>query len=259
MIRKYDRKREGAQKMKKNILIANSNRLFGEELKRWITRIRPYQEIAVISESGEVYEYLMNNTVDMFILDAVLHPEKPGDISGIRLAEQIREIAKYVLTPVIFVTSKEDPVRFAYEELNCLGYFVRPFETERFMEKVRKGLHYRTSRNEEKMLLFRKDSSLYPVRVKDIVYIESASPGMFVHTTDGRAVEVMYKTYNCVLQEADSECLMQCSRSVVVNRDYILNLDFPTATIVLKYKLGRVAMGSTYKKLIRDEFSDSMF
>lgn len=242
--------------MKKNILIVNSNRLYGEELKRWIGRIYPYPEIAVIREIGEACEYLMNNTVDMFILDTVLHPEQPGDISGIRLAEQIREITKYVLTPMIFVTSKDEPELFAYEELNCLGYFVRPFETECFMEKVRKGLHYRTTRNVEKTLLFRRSSCLYPIRVKDIAYIESASPGMLVHTTDGRAVEVMYRTYNCVLEEADSECLMQCSRSGVVNRDYILNLDFPTATIVLKYKLGRVAMGSTYKKQIRDEFSN---
>lgn len=237
-------------------MIINSNRQYGEELKQRLLEVHPYLEIAVISESGNAYEYLLNYTVDMFILDTVLHSERSGDISGIRLAEQIREITKYVLTPMIFVTTKEDPELFAYEELNCLGYFVKPFEIERFMEKVRKGLHYHTSRNEEKTLFFRKGNSIYPIRNKDIAYMESASPGMLIHTTDGKIVEVMYKTYDCVLQEADSECLLQCSRSVVVNRDYILSLDFPTGTIVMKHDLGNVTMGSTYKKRIREEFTD---
>lgn len=242
--------------MKKNVLIVNGNKQYAEELKKMVLEVNPYLEIAMVHDAAEAYEYLLNTTIDMFILDTVLHLEKPGDISGIHLAEQIREIKKYVLTPMIFVTVKEDPELYAYEELNCIGYFVRPFEVKRFYEKVKRGLCYRTSRNEDKALFFRKGGAIYPIRVKDIVYIESISHGMLVHTVDGNVLEVMYKTYRSVLREADSECLFQCSRSVVLNKNYVMSLDFPNNYIVMKHNLGKVDMGSTYRKRIKEEFAE---
>ncbi len=245
--------------MKKNVLIVNGNKQYAEELKNLVMEINPYLEVGVVSEVKDAYEYLLNTTVDMFILDTVLHLDIPGDISGIRLAEQIREIKKYVLTPIIFVTPKEDPELYAYEELNCLGYFVKPLPRERFLTKVRRGLNYKTSRNEEKAIFFRKGNAIYPIRVRDIAYIETAARLMYVHTVDGNEVEVMYKTYHSVLQEADSEYLIQCSRSVVVNKNYILSVDFPKSTIVLKSNLGRIDIGSTYKKRMKEEFSKLIF
>lgn len=245
--------------MKKNVLIVNGNEQYSEELRRMVLDVNPYPNVVIVHEVLAAYDYLMNNTIDLFILETVLHPEKPGDISGIRLAEQIRGVKKYALTPMIFVTMKEDPERYAYEELNCLGYFVKPFRIERFKDKVGRGLCYHTSRNEDKALFFRKSGCIYPIRVSDIAYIVSASPGMDIHTADGKVIEVMYKTYQNLLDEADSECLFQCNRSVVVNRNYVRSLDFPAGRITLKNGLGAVEIGRTYKKRIRDEFANYIF
>ena len=110
--------------MKKNVLIVNANKQYAEELKQMVLEVNPYLEIKLVHNTKEAYEYLLNTTIDMFILDTIMSLEKAGDIAGIRLAEQIREIKKYVLTPIIFVTVKEDPELYAYEELNCISYFV---------------------------------------------------------------------------------------------------------------------------------------
>ena len=72
-------------------------------------------------------------------------------------------------------------------------------------------------------------------------------------------VEVLYKTYSSILREADSECLLQCSRSVVLNKNYIMSLDFPNRSIVMKYDLGKIDIGSTYKKRVKEEFDDIIF
>lgn len=245
--------------MKKNVLIVNANKQYAEELKQMVLEVNPYLEIKLVHNTKEAYEYLLNTTIDMFILDTIMSLEKAGDIAGIRLAEQIREIKKYVLTPIIFVTVKEDPELYAYEELNCIGYFVKPLEPEKFFEKVRRGLCYRTSRNENKALFFRKGWTIYPIRIKDIVYIESVSHDMLVHTSDGNVIDVKYKTYRSLLREADSECLFQCSRSVVLNKNYILSMDFPNNQIMLKNNQGIIEMGSTYRKRIKEEFAEVIF
>lgn len=245
--------------MKKNILIVNENLQYAEKLREMVLGMNRYLEITLIDNVKNAYEYIMNITVDMFILDTVMDAEKPGDISGIRLAEQIREIKKYVLTPIIFVTTAKDPELYAYEELNCLGYFVKPFPIERFLAKVRRGLYYRTVRNEDRTLFFRKGGIIYPIRIKEIAYIESIAHSMYIHMVDGNVVEVLYKTYSSILREADSECLLQCSRSVVLNKKYIMSLDFPNRSIVMKYDLGKIDIGSTYKKRVKEEFDDIIF
>ena len=167
--------------MKKNVLIVNGNIEYAEELKEMIKGINPYINIDIASDMKAVYEYLMNTTVDMFVLDSMINIKNRGDMSGIRLAEQIRENSKYILTPIIFVSTRRDMELYAYEELNCLGFFVKPFSKERFQVKVQRGLCYHTPRNEDKTLFFRKENMICPIRVKDIVYIESVEHIMNIH------------------------------------------------------------------------------
>lgn len=242
--------------MKNNVLIVNESLRYAESLKKMVLDVNPRLNIILTDNVKEAYEYIMNVTIDLFILDVLMNVEKSDDISGIRLAEQIREINKYVLTPMIFVTSAEDPELYAYEELNCLGYFAKPFSVEKFKAKLKKALHYRTTRNENKALIFRKGGSVYPIQIKDIAFIESISHSLRVHLGDGTVVDALYKTYNDLLTEADSEYLFQCERGIVANKSYILCLDIPNRSIILKNDLGRVGIGSTYKKRIKNALEE---
>ena len=242
--------------MRNNVLIVNESLRYAESLKKMVLDVNPSLNIILSDNVKEAYKYIMNVTIDLFILDVLMNVEKPDDISGIRLAEQIREINKYVLTPMIFVTSAEDPELYAYEELNCLGYFAKPFSIEKFKTKLKKALYYRTARNENKALIFRRGGSVYPIQIKDIAFIESVSHSLRVHLGDGTVVDVLYKTYNDLLNEADSEYLFQCERGIVANKSYILCLDIPNRSIILKNDLGRIGIGSTYKKRIKDTLGE---
>lgn len=245
--------------MIKNVLIVNGNREYAKELKKSVLEVNSYVEVLMAYDMNKASEYLLSRTIDLFILDTVLHFDNPGDISGIHLAEQIRQITKYILTPIIFVTAKEDPELYAFEELNCIGYLVKPFAKERFQEIVKRGLCYRTYRNEDKAIIFRRGGAIYPIRVRDIIYIESLAHSMYIHIADGSEIEVLYKTYASILQEADSEYLFRCSRGVVVNKNYIYSLDFANGYIMLKNNYGKVDIGCTYKKRIKEEIADLIF
>ena len=242
--------------MKKTVLIVNNNLNQAEELKKLVLEVNETLEVYVADKVASAYEILMNMTVDAFIVDAVMDLERPGDTSGIRLVARIREINKYILTPVIFVTTEKDPEMYAYTELNCLGYLKKPYKPEQFKVVFEKALHYRTERNENRALFFRRGGVIFPIKVKDIVYIESISHVMYVHLSDGTVVNTLYKTCSNVLSEADSENLFQCSRSVVINRNFVLGVDMPNRYIVLKGDRGKVDIGVTYRKRVLEEFGN---
>lgn len=213
-------------------------------------------EVYTADNAAQAYRYLMEKTMDVFLIDIVLDTNRPGDTSGIRLAEKLRKIPKYMFTPIIFVTALEDPSMYAYTDLNCMGYIEKPYEPERVVKLVEKALNYTTAREKEISLTFRKDGILYPVKLKEIVYMESMNHVMHVHLLSGAVLEIPYKTCKQVLLETDSKCLMQCSRSTLVNKEYVLSIDIPNRFLTLKADLGMVDIGITYKKKVMAEFCD---
>lgn len=55
---------------------------------------------------------------DLFLLDVNLEPEKPGDISGLRFAKEIRDRREYEFTPLVMITSVAEMEMEAYRKLH---------------------------------------------------------------------------------------------------------------------------------------------
>ena len=242
--------------MKKAILIIEDDAEQLDMLKQLVMAVGANAEIYTADNVTSAYRILMEKTIDVFLADIILDTTKPGDTAGIRLVEKIRKIPKYMFTPVIFITSLEDPAMYAYTDLNCMGYIEKPFAPEQVVKLVVKALNYTTEREKEVSLTFRKDGILYPVKLKEIVYMESLNHIMYIHLLDGSVLEIPYKTCKQVMQETDTNCLMQCNRSTLVNKEYVLSIDAPNRFLTLKDDLGMLDIGITYKKKILAEFCD---
>lgn len=242
--------------MKKAILIIEDDAEQLDMLKQLVIAVGANTEIYTADNVTSAYRILMEKTIDVFLADIILDTTKPGDTAGIRLVEKIRKIPKYMFTPVIFITSLEDPAMYAYTDLNCMGYIEKPFAPEQVVKLVIKALNYTTEREKEVSLTFRKDGILYPVKLNEIVYMESLNHIMYIHLLDGSILEIPYKTCKQVMQETDTNCLMQCNRSTLVNKKYVLSIDAPNRFLTLKDDLGMLDIGITYKKKILAEFCD---
>ena len=240
--------------MKKAILIIEDDAEQLDMLKQLVMAVGANAEIYTADNVTSAYRILMEKTIDVFLADIILDTTKPGDTAGIRLVEKIRKIPMF--TPVIFITSLEDPAMYAYTDLNCMGYIEKPFAPEQVVKLVVKALNYTTEREKEISLTFRKDGILYPVKLKEIVYMESLNHIMYIHLLDGSVLEIPYKTCKQVMQETDTNCLMQCNRSTLVNKEYVLSIDAPNRFLTLKDDLGMLDIGITYKKKILAEFCD---
>ena len=67
-------------------------------------------------------------------------------------------------------------------------------------------------------------------------------------------LSIPYVTLKKFLSDVDSDGFIQCSRSVVVNTDYIHNVDITNRVIQLKKQVGTVEIGIMYKKELRERF-----
>ena len=180
--------------MDKTVLIVEDCRPQLAMLEKLVLEVNPEAKVFPVDNIDAAYAVMLKRTIDVFIIDIILDTTKPGDTSGIELAKRIREVEKYMLAPIIFVTSMEDTTKYAYTDLNCLGYVEKPFSPEDVKGLVKKALHHTTDKGGNASICFGKDRILYPVKIEEILYIESVKQTVYVHQKDGQTLSFPYLT-----------------------------------------------------------------
>lgn len=239
--------------MDKTCLIVEDNCTQRESMKRLVEEVSPEVRVFTADNPQDAYGILLSNSIDVFIVDIVLDTEKKGDISGVKMVNVIRDIPQYMFTPVIFVTSLEDPKLFAYSSLHCFSYMEKPYNREDAKDTIKKALAYTTPKKEQEVLCLRKEGILYPFKIDQIVYMESLNRSITVHKKGGEIEKMPYMTCRQILQEAANPALLQCARGVLVNRNYVKSIDKANRFITLKNSEERLDIGGTFLKSITDE------
>lgn len=198
----------------------------------------------------EAERLLNDDDIDILILNAVYKKEMQEEYLGISWVEELRETDKYVLLPVIFITAAEEMREYAYKELNCLGFLPETFEEEELLRVLRKAFQYSTYRDEEKYILPRKNGMVYPIQVKNIVYVEVENRLLHIHLKDGIVIKIPHKTMQELYEEADSECLVQCNKSMLVNRAYVSEINILEQYLILKYNQEKIPIGYRYSDAV---------
>ncbi len=239
--------------MEKNCLIIEDNYVQREFMKRLVQELSEEVLVYDVDNLQEAYQILLENTIDLFIIDIVLDRNKKNDISGVKLANVVRDIPYYAFTPIIFVTSLIDPKLFAYSNLHCFCYLEKPFSQEEARSVIRDAMEYSTPKKELSTFCLRKGGILFPIQVDDIVYIESFNRSILIYRKDGKTDKMPYMTCRQILQEAGNSSLLQCNRSVIVNKNYIWSVDRVNRYIVLRDCGKQVDIGVTYLKKVMSE------
>lgn len=240
--------------MRKNVLIIEDDEHQAQTLKKLVLQVNGSVNVHIADNPADAYRILMEVPIDVFLVDIILKTVTMGDTAGVLLVEKLRKLPQYIFTPVIFVTSLEDPEMYCYKDLNCIGYIEKPYDRRQILKLVEKALNYTTYREENVKITFRKDGILYPVEVKDIVYIESINHILHIHLQNGTMMKIPYRTCRQIMEEIDSGTLVQCSRSTIVNREYISSVDIVNQCITFRDNLGSANIGITYKRRMVAEF-----
>lgn len=242
------------EELLKNVLILEDNLVTNGYLQEIVQEIDNKNRSFAFTNIKDAYQCVLEKRIDLFIIDIILDASVPGDSSGLKFVDRIRQINNYAFTPVIFITSLEDAKLYTYEKLHCYSFIEKPFDSEKLKVTIRECLNFPDVVEKRKTLYFRKDGIILAVDREDIVYAESINHIMNIHTMRGDALKIPYITLKKLMEEVDSTDMIQCSRSTIVNIAYIDNVDIPNQIIQLKNGMGNVEIGIMYKKKLKEIF-----
>lgn len=242
--------------MPQKILIVEDNKAHVQILNNIVQELYKNIQVYIAFDVKTAYQLALENHIHLFLIDIILDAKKPGDISGLNFVKEIREINKYKFTPLVFITSLEDPKFYSYSQLHCYAYIEKPFSVARVRDVILDALEYPIKENNDKYVYFRKDGIVYSKYIRDIIYIENSRRKIKIFCVNDE-LEIPYKTSEDILRELDSDLFVQCSRYCIINKRYIEQIDYANRFIKLKHidkpvEIG-VIMQKAFKKRLEDE------
>ena len=217
----------------RTVLIIEDNAASMEMLAKIVNEVDPEIVVHRAVNQNEAYAHAMRLSIDLFLIDIILEPKNPGDVSGMRFANRIRLVEKYRFVPMIFITALEDAQLYAYSNLHCYYYLEKPFDAKKARQVITEALEMPLKKNSSHDVFFRKDGIIFKKDISEVVYIENVGSG---------------QTVCFVLEELDSDKFLQCSRYAIVNRDFIEAIDIVNRYIELKDNFGQLEIGISFKK-----------
>lgn len=233
--------------MQKNILILEDNQMHLNALTKIINDLHLDVKVFCVNTLDQAFQIVLKQYIHVFLVDIILDTQKSGDVSGLNFVEEIRGISKYKFTPVIFITSLEDPKLYSYSQLHCYGYIEKPFSVSQVRDTILSVMEFPCEKNDNRYVYFRKDGIVYSVRIKDIVYIQSTRRKIRVVCVNDE-LEIPYKTREEILVDLNSDDFIPCSRYFIINKNYVEVIDYANRYIKLKNVDNPVEIGAVMKK-----------
>lgn len=230
----------------KKILIVEDNEKHMEALYKLLSNIEGIEIFKAYNMTEACY-MLSLREFSLFVVDIILDTNNANDASGIELVKHIRDIGKYQFTPIVFITSLEDPQLCAYRDLHCYQYIEKPFDRDYVLKVINQALKYESPKKEKEYVYFKKSGILYSVVVKDITHIEINRKKTKIYTV-GDCLELGYHTVSDILDKLSSDNFVICNRGTIINRKYIEFVDYTSRYVKLFNVSESFEIGPSMKK-----------
>ena len=90
----------------KKVLILEDNPVTLEYVSKLVKEVDCNLAVYKYKNTKDAYQCILENRIDLFIIDIILEPNCPGDISGFKFAEKMRKIEGYSFIPLIFIATR---------------------------------------------------------------------------------------------------------------------------------------------------------
>lgn len=217
----------------KKVLIIDDKEEYRKLMVNLVKEIKSDAVIYETSDENEAYVIAIKRTIDLFIVDIILHSDRiGGDDSGAEFVHNIRSIERYRFTPVIIVSRLYDPKMHMYVTANCYKFLEKPFDKKIFKQTVESAIKYTTTEDNVKYIYFHNNGILEAVKANDILYMESSIKVLNV-CTKKENFRIPRKTCSRMLNELDSDNFIMCNRRTIVNINHIKSIDRVNRYIIM--------------------------
>lgn len=226
-------------------MIVEDDMIIAKGLEKIVQSISEDIHITLTGYAKEALDNANVQNYDLFLLDIQLN-----DYSGYELAQELRDIDSYKLTPIVFITAIPTRELMAFKEIHCYDYIIKPFKEQEVIEVVETLIKYGTKKNiKNNYLSLAQKDYIYRVNIEEIMYMESTRGRIKLQTIKEEIILSNYTLYK-LLEELTDE-FIQCHRGFVININYIEKIDKTNDSIKLKNTNEIIPIGRKYKDLLR--------
>ena len=220
------------------VMIVEDNLNIALGLEEIVKSIRSDIDTTITAYAKDALKEATLHKVDLFLLDIQLF-----DYSGIELASQLRNIDRYKMTPIVFITAIPTKELLAFKQIHCYDYIVKPFRKDEVIEVVSTILNFGIKK--EEYINFNLKNYIYRVKLDEIIYIEVIMRKIKVVTIK-EEIELSKYTLQGILDELRDN-FIRCHRGYVVNIDYISKIDRVNNYILLDKVDDKIPIGRKYR------------
>lgn len=168
----------------------------------------------VFSSSEDLLERWSNGlSIDLLFLDI----EIPGEISGMALAQKIRDTDHNL--PIVFITNYLNYVYEGYV-VNAMRFLTKPVNEDEVFTCMDISYRHFQLLSKESFIVNAKDQRIV-LRHSEIIYIEARSHYLFFHLSSTDEIPSMRAKIGDIIGDLPSSLFAQCHRSFIVNLLYI--------------------------------------
>ena len=211
------------------------------------------------------YKIIVENNIDVMVCGPSAEQYPQNMAEAYRFIESARKLKRYQYTPIILITDVEDPSHYCRHNLKCrevIDPMTVANRLEHSLEAAVWELEHRRSAGkvaihrdklEGHMLYFQNENVLYPVKCRHISHIQAVNREMEVCLYNGKKYFTRYITLQKLLDAADVWYFLQCSRSGIINANYVRNIDYTNRVITMR-NLDQLSIGTTFIKSVHAHF-----
>lgn len=236
--------------MKKKWLILESNEEQRNNLREFIEAHIPQAELTCVDNLKDAYTLIFEQTFDLLIVNPILDEADPSDIAGINFVRNVRDIIRYIFTPVIYITPLTDHDFSVYKDPNCMGYFRLPYKEANLQQTLEDALEFTTPKKNREVLYVRGKERLYSILVEDILYVEYVEGVAEIHTVNRAIERVEGELCKQSIEELDSMNLIQCDKNLFVNSFFVNEIDQERRVLIIRGDGLELPIGLPYMEAV---------
>ena len=240
-----------------NILILEDNAHVSDRLKNLIEKNVNNAEVFLCSNVDEAWLKINKYRIDLFLLDIILDGKNKNDSSGILFAQSVREIAKYKMTPIIFVTSLIGWEADLLKTIHCHDYIEKPLGDGKIaISKILNAIEAIQSRPIPKRVEYiplHYDGIGYMLAVKDIICIENKKGVLYVYLKDEK-IEIPRISLKKVLELVDEDTFLIPMHGIAINPVFISKINFSEKEIFMHKMCHSIRIGERKMKKFKEDY-----
>ena len=119
------------------VLIVEDDIIQSNNLKQMLQEVDKTLEIYIVDDKSEALKILRDCIIDIFYIDIFLKSS-----SGLDLAIELRQIPRYEISWIVFLTTHVEYITQAFKAVHCYDYILKPYDKDTLITMSKRLMSY---------------------------------------------------------------------------------------------------------------------